>query len=247
MEKYKEILSDIGLSKWESQTYLALLNLGQTTTGPLVKKSEVPQSKIYGVLENMHKKGFVSWVMKGKTKYFQASDPSKILVLYKEKEKSVEKMVEELELKKSSIMESTAQIYEGMDAISAFFHEMIYNTKKGEPWYGWSRGIYADEKVIEFYTLWGPKRNIQGMKNHYLLISKKNQKEFEKYWLKEDLIAIKKNMRYIDLDLPGDFTVFKDYVVTIIWEIPMAFVIKSKELAEQYKQFYKSLWKKSNI
>ena len=36
-----ETLERIGLTQGESRTYLALLGLGQTTTGPIVEKSGV--------------------------------------------------------------------------------------------------------------------------------------------------------------------------------------------------------------
>ena len=67
----KELLAEIGLTERESKVYLALLELGSTTTGPLVKKSEVPNSKVYEILESLQNKGLVSWITKGKTKYFQ--------------------------------------------------------------------------------------------------------------------------------------------------------------------------------
>ena len=60
----KDALSNLGLSERESSVYLALLELGQTTTGPLSKKSSIPNSKIYEVLNSLEEKGLVSWVLK---------------------------------------------------------------------------------------------------------------------------------------------------------------------------------------
>jgi len=53
-----ELLTEIGLTERESKVYCALLELGQTTTGPLSKKSQVPNSKIYAVLESLEKQKF---------------------------------------------------------------------------------------------------------------------------------------------------------------------------------------------
>ena len=41
---HEELLREIGLSNWETRVYIALLELGSTTTGPLVKKCGVERN-----------------------------------------------------------------------------------------------------------------------------------------------------------------------------------------------------------
>ena len=55
----ERLLQDIGLTNGESKVYLALLNLGETKTGELAKKSQVSSSKIYKILDRLEKKGIV--------------------------------------------------------------------------------------------------------------------------------------------------------------------------------------------
>ena len=57
------ILEDLGLSKREAKAYLALLELGSTTVGEIIKKTDIPSSKIYEVLDRLMKKGLVSYVI----------------------------------------------------------------------------------------------------------------------------------------------------------------------------------------
>ncbi len=240
---YKELLSDIGLSKWESQTYLALLELGSTTTGALIQKSEVPQSKIYGVLDSLIKKGLVSYIIKGKIKYFQASDPKRILDLFRDKEKRIESLIEELKSKQSEKRQSS-ELFEGLKAIRGMFLGMINEIKKGEDWFGFSTGIDYSDETIEFYNWWGMRKAISGLNDH-LLISLQSKKEFESGIDKDSLKTMKKKLlRYSSISFPGDVAIFRDQVVILNWEDkPTAILITSKNLSRQYKDFFLGLWK----
>jgi len=43
---YEELLTEIGLTKSEIAVYFALLELGSSTTGPIIKKAEICQGNI---------------------------------------------------------------------------------------------------------------------------------------------------------------------------------------------------------
>ena len=73
-----KILESVGLTKSEIKLYITLLKIGNTTSGDLIKKSEVSRSKVYDVLEKLKKKGFVSEIIKENIRHFEATDPSKI-------------------------------------------------------------------------------------------------------------------------------------------------------------------------
>ena len=234
-------LQEIGLTKWESQTYLALLELGSTTTGPLVEKSQVPQSKIYSVLDSLSKKGLSSYILKGKTKYFQAAEPQKILSLYKEKQKKVETLLSNLKQKQSQEKQSV-ELYEGFKAIRSLFLGILDQAKKGEDWYGFGVGIYPNEQVKEFYNWLGELKHNTGVKDH-LLTSAKHKKDIEEGVEKESLKEFRKMTRYVNVAFPGDVAIFRNHVIILNWEDESAIHIKSKNLAGQYKNFFLSLWK----
>src|SRR4030042_3282975 len=121
-----EILQELGLTQRESKVYLALLELGSTTTGPIIKRSEVPNSKIYEILESLQNKGLVSWITKGKTKYFQATSPKHLLSLLKDKERRLEDVLPELEMKqKLSQSQKSVELFEGVKAIRSMLQGLI--------------------------------------------------------------------------------------------------------------------------
>mgnify|MGYP001617518075 FL=1 len=241
----KELLSNIGLTERESKVYLALLELGSTTTGPLVKKSKVPNSKVYEILESLQNKGLVSYVIKGKIKYFQGANPRKILTLFKEKEREIERLLPELEKKQLSAKEKqSVEIYEGKRAIFALFHDLIENGKKGEEYYSFSLGKEHGDKQIEtFYKNFGEQREKKGLTVR--ILANKETKDIFKKAYSDSLNVLKRIVRYTNFDFPQGVTIFKDNIVITDWENLTAILIHSKKIAEDYKRFFNNLWKLS--
>ena len=85
-----ELLQKIGMNKSEVKVYLKLLELGSSTTGPIMHHAKVSSSKIYGVLQRLIEKGLVSFIIKSKTRYYHASSPEALLDYVHEKENEVE-------------------------------------------------------------------------------------------------------------------------------------------------------------
>ena len=59
----EDILKSIGLSEREIKVYLALLELGQTTVGPVATKTRIQHPKIYQTLEKLIDKGLVNFII----------------------------------------------------------------------------------------------------------------------------------------------------------------------------------------
>lgn len=244
-----EILQELGLTKRESKVYLALLELGLTTTGSIIKRSEVPNSKIYEILESLQNKGLVSWIIKGKTKYFQASSPKQLLTLLKDKERKIKEILPELEKKqKLSQSKKSVELFEGVKAIRSMLLGLIQDIKKGEDWYGFSTGeTSANKEIEEFYEWWGALKLNIGLKDH-LLISTINKKDFGASLTNEAKIALEKSksLKFSNVSFPGDTAIFRDYVIIFNWEgIPTATLITNESLAKQYKDFFLEVWKTS--
>ncbi|MBI5065778.1 hypothetical protein HZA97_06075 [Candidatus Woesearchaeota archaeon] len=245
------LLAEVGFTERESKVYLALTELGSTTTGPLIKKSGVPNSKIYEILESLQTKGFTSWIIKGKTKYFQASEPKKILELFKAKEKQIEEEIPRLEaLQIHSKERSNIELFEGLPAIRSMLLNLVSNAKKGEHWYGFGTGATSKDLIVaEFYEWWGPAKITAGIHDHTLL-SLKNKKLIEEthtvFKKPQTIKAYKKlwEFRYSDVSFPGDMAIFRNQVVILSWqETPIGILITNKKMAEQYKEFFLKEWK----
>jgi len=242
-----DILEELGLTNRESRVYLALLELGSTTTGPIIKKSGVPNSKIYEILENLQNKGLVSWIIKNKTKYFQASSPKKLLTMLKEKERKLEEILPQLEMKQTlSKTRRSTEIFEGVKAIRGMLLGLVQDSKKGEDWYGFSTGETSINPEIEdIYEWWGARKILAKLHDH-LLISSENKDIFERSLSKEAKRKLQSHLRYSKVLFPGDVAIFRDYVIIFNWgETPTAILIQNTNLAKQYRDFFLGLWKQA--
>ena len=152
------VLEKAGLTRGESLVYLALLEIGESTSGPVIEQSGVSGSKVYEILDRLAKKGLVSFVIKEKTKYFQASPPRRILDFLEEREKEIslnkrgiEKILPELEARRK-VKEKTqsAQVFEGIEGIKTAFNLILENMEAGEEYHGFSLGEELIRKLEPF-------------------------------------------------------------------------------------------------
>ena len=79
------ILEELGLSTAEAKIYLALLELGQSKTGKIIDITHLQSSTVYHVMGSLIEKGLVSFIIKGKVKYYQAEPPESFLLFLEEK------------------------------------------------------------------------------------------------------------------------------------------------------------------
>ena len=87
-----QVLQKLGLTVAETKVYLALLKLGSTTIGPVVDESGVSRSKIYHILDRLHKRGLIASIIIGKTNYFNATSPKKIFDYIKYKKNELQRI-----------------------------------------------------------------------------------------------------------------------------------------------------------
>ncbi len=247
---YEDILTDIGLTKSEIAVYFALLELGSSTTGPIIKKAKIASGKAYLVLDKLLLKGLVTYTIKSGTKYFQAKDPEMLLDYLKEKEDDLKAKQDKLKqiiprLKAEYEREKykpMAEIYEGVKGYKTFMEFVLNENKTGDTINILGVPREANEKFGPFLLNWNKRRIVLGIKLR--IIYNSDSKEFGKIREKMKLTEV----RYMkeELETPAWIDIFKDYVVTInVHGSPVCFLIKSKESAESYKKYFEILWGQS--
>lgn len=247
---YDELLTEIGLTKSEVAVYFALLEIGSSTTGPIIKKSGIASGKAYLILDKLIKKGLATFVIKSGIKYYQAKDPDRLLDYMKEKESELKEKEERLrqiipglrarydEMKERQ----TAEIYEGTKAFRTFYELILKELKKGDTFYvmGASRNLL--EKFNRYFLDWNKRRVKKGifMKIIYNHDCMDIGKSREKMRLTE--------VRYMkkELETPSWIVIFGDSVTTLnVHDIPVCFLIRGNETAESYRKYFDIIWKQA--
>ncbi len=231
----EEILQELGFNRRESQCYTSLLELGSSKVGNIVKKTGIPSSKIYEILDKLMKRGFVSYVIKNNIKHYQASDPKSLINYIEEKKKKIEQVLPELLLKQKLSHKQSVEMHEGQKAIFTLFVDLISDAKPDELYLVFS--INEENKTDQanlFFKNLAVRRKEKKLEVRVL----KNIK----YYVKENHTNLK--LRYTNFNLPQGITIFRNYVILLSWvESPLAIKLESEIFASQLRDFFFDLWK----
>ena len=145
----KDVFADLGFSERETKVYLALLELGETTVGPIAAKTRIQHSKVYQTIEKLIDRGLATFVIKSKTKHFQAQSPNRILSMIREKERNFQGILPELEQRQKQVQSpQTARIYEGYKAIKSMYESIIEELNKKSYYYVFAKSRNSAFKSI---------------------------------------------------------------------------------------------------
>ncbi|GAB6101253.1 hypothetical protein JCM16138_04760 [Thermococcus atlanticus] len=74
----------LGLREYEARIYATLVVLGPSKASEIAKESGVPRPRVYDVLKELHRKGFVD-ISEGNPAYFRAVEPEKVIASLRDK------------------------------------------------------------------------------------------------------------------------------------------------------------------
>lgn len=241
-------LRELGLTEGEIKVYIALIGLGETTSGPIVEESGVSISKVYVILDRLARKGLISHIVKKKTKYFKASDPNRLLTYLiekeqnlKEQEKELKKIVPELELKQgTAVTTETAQVHDGFRGIQTARERTLKIMKKGDEM--WIVGIARTpyDRLTPYFDEYHKRRYEKGIKCNYIYNDYARKPFGEKsatYPLSEVRYMPEELITHAWMEIYAD-------TVTIGINKGKSFsvVIQNQEVANSFKTYARLLW-----
>jgi sugar-specific transcriptional regulator TrmB len=244
---YEELFRQIGLTDGETKVYLALLQLGESTIGAIVRESKVTKSKIYDILDRLIDKGFVGYVIRNGKKHFSTNNPNMILEYIDQKAEEIEKIKEEanklilqLSARRATMrQEKQAEMYEGFRGVKAVREELISTMKRGDEFLVLGAPKIANEKWEAWFLDFHKRRTARGVEMR--IIYNSDAREYGKIRKRMKFTKV----RYLPNDLvsPNWIDIFNDSVmfVTILKE-PIGFVIRDKTLAQSFRSYFSLMW-----
>lgn len=234
-------LEVLGLTHNEARTYEALLETGETKTGPIVKKTGLHRVLIYDALESLIKKGLASYVIKENIKYFKASDPERLVEFLEEKKQLAKELVPQLKiLSIESSNTQTVSIYEGIIGLKSAMNNMIKELAPGGTHYVFASGNMAPA-MGPYYDLY-QKEKIKNKIKTIVIYD-------ESFRVHQDIIArTSGDIKFFDLGpFPTDTWIYNDKVLIVTYTAKpsVAVFIQSQETADSYKRMFESFWKKA--
>ena len=238
-------LEVIGFSLNEAKVYLALLALGPSSTGPVIKESGLYRVMVYDILEKLLQKGLVNYSIQRNRKVFEAEDPDKLLAVLKEKEESSKKLVMKLRtLKAEPKMDKAIKVYEGWSGVKSAQENYFRIMKRGAGgeylMVGASRQLH--KRLDGFFNDFHERRSHLGIPAK--LLFNENNRQFGKVKLRFKPVQV----RFMPKGTitPSWVSTFKDMVLIGVSEdSPMAMVVKNPAVAESYRQYFNWMWEKA--
>ena len=237
------ILEDFGLTNTEIKVYMALLELGNSTAGPVLEKSGLQNSVVHRALNSLIEKGLISYVLEGRRKIYQATDPENFHMFIDDKKRRFNQILPELKKKQSFAKTSTsATIYKGKRGISELYNTLLNSGGKEYNTFGGGTRVTHD---VMGETWW---KNI-----HAKRVAKKIPcRQCFDETIRDVGTRLNKLPKTSIKFLPREFeqlqetVIIGDYVgITIFTDSPYGILIRDKAVADGYRKQFELLWKKA--
>ncbi len=241
-----KVLEKAGLTKNESKIYLALLEIGQSKSGAILKRAEINSGKIYEILEKLESKGLVSESKINKIKYFTASEPDELKVYAKklkefaqEQERKINAIIPQLkEMKNTRKSQTKTTTYFGYSGFKTVVKELVSRLKTNEELL--AMGITSKKPKIytDFWTIMDERITKNGTKCRFLF---SERGEYLNITKKVKNISV----RLLTEIIPVTIDVFgKSKVLIMNYQEPSSFIlIEDEKIAQSFISFFEQLWK----
>ena len=235
-----EILEDIGMTQGEIKVYLALLELGETTAGFIKKKAKLQNSVVHLCIGNLIDKGLISYVEKGKRRFYTATEPEKLLSFVDEKRRRLKDILPDLIQKQKEQTKYRVSVYEGKKGLKAIHEDILKELRHDEEFLVLGAPKEANEQFEPYFLDFHERR----MKNKIKLkiIYKNDVKEYANTRAKMSFSEV----RYLpeNLTSPMWITTYKNKsILFVIGDVLLGIVIENKTIANNFKEYFELLWK----
>ncbi|MBT7903613.1 hypothetical protein HN587_07155 [Candidatus Woesearchaeota archaeon] len=247
----EKLLEEIGLTKSESKTYLVLLNLKESTTGPISKQANVSSSKIYEVLQKLINKGLVTEYSEKNIKHFRVANPNRIKDYLESKKKKIEEEMNQIEevlpgleqiYKEGNDKETQVELFRGYEGVRSVFNDLLKDLKKGDELLVMGGGDRpsGNPKTKAFFENIHLRRSEKEVKLKIIFNDKR------KGFFKQMTIFPHTEIKYIPFGTPSTTNIYKDTTVLLTMSpTPAAIRIQSKQITESYRKQFQEMWRQA--
>ncbi|MBI4175864.1 MAG: hypothetical protein HY518_01560 [Candidatus Aenigmarchaeota archaeon] len=241
-------LMGIGLTQGEIRVYLTLLDIGMSTTGPIVDRSRISSSKVYNILNRLMEKGLASYVIKSNVRHYEALDPSKMFEFLSRKEREIQDqrnavkgIIPVLSARRRLKQRSDeARVYTGPEGVKSYFNEVFEKLKPGDERLvlGAKSGYSDIPRVVRFFSMQGRRFAAKGIKTK-IIFNEDLRKSGGRYGRMG-----RTQVRYMKHATPASIGIQGDNVDILLWDErkTVLFAISSREVADSYREFFRALW-----
>ncbi len=236
-------LEEAGLTKVEAKVYVALVQLGSTKAGPLIKRAELHRATVYDVLKRLMEKGLATYVTKQKTRHFSATHPSCLLDIVerqkqeiKRKEQAINIAIGRLGKLAEEPAKENASIFQGRRGLITVLEEVL----RCKEYCSFASKGKFEEVLGNYFHQFQMKKRARKIRARILMDDSLKGSAYAR--------SIYGNFRFLpgEYNYPAATFIFAGKVAFFVFaNYPTAFTVESKEVAESFRSYFEMLWKRA--
>jgi|APSaa5957512576_1039674.scaffolds.fasta_scaffold00031_15 HTH-type transcriptional regulator, sugar sensing transcriptional regulator len=227
-----ENLQKAGLPRNEAKVYLELLKQGELSANELSKKLGMDRTLTYGVINNLIEKGLINYIKRENKKIFRAEPPENLLNPLRKKRIFIKDLIKGLsKIKEKKDSDYEVKIYEGGDG----FRTILRGIQKNKEYCSFGATGRAYDQIYEFAPI-AKKLDKEGFTSRSIAHPKHKNHPMTKFK--------NQKFRYLDIESEATTIITGDYVsIHFLKNKPLLIMIKNKEIADTYRNYFNYLWK----
>lgn len=235
----ESVLIDNGLSQKEAKIYLVLLELKESLPSAIARQAEIKRPTAYVILEELKKKGLISFFKKNGVIYYRALDPQSFIEQKYNQYKTLEKSLPELiSLHTRHFIIPQMTIYEGKDGLIKIMEDTL---KTKTDILVWADAELATETVLADYYPTYIKKKVQKEIFAKAILGDDPRARLFKQSEKEEL----REVRLIPKDLfpfKNEINIYDDKVAILSHRDKVGIIIENKNIADTQRSIFQIGW-----
>jgi sugar-specific transcriptional regulator TrmB len=227
-----EALKRIGLTESDRKVYLSLLRLGKASVTEIAHDSGIHRTNVYNILDKLGEIGLTANFNEHNKLFFKATNPENLLNYLRETEQSIQGIIPDLKKMQESVSEKVnVEVFHGEKGMKAAYKDVL---RTGEEVLGFGMAGQFRSYFPEFSQQWIRDMNTGKIKNKYIYVKGTAYKDryFEAKTISKDLVT------------PVATHIYGDKVMIAIWSPALvSIIIRSKEVADNFRKYFEILWK----
>lgn len=237
-------LTALGFSEKEAHLYATIVELGETTIGPLEKKLQTHKQILYNLIDKLNKRGVVLTTHKNGRKYFSIADPDILRSQIEAQKAIVESLVPKIYANSGAVKQlSEIRTYDGLTAVHAFHLKMFKQCPKEAIVEILGAGGDAFLKIAQQCSFFDRYENIRVQeKISHKLLMYENQRNDDRAYVERKYVEAKYLPEHFIQPIATQ--IWPDRIAILFFDqAPKIIEIKSAKITEGFRNYFSLLWK----
>jgi sugar-specific transcriptional regulator TrmB len=240
----KELI-ELGFGDKEAKVYLALLELGPSSTTEISRLAKINRTTAYPILESLAKDGLINFVGETKIQRFVAESPDKVVSLLESKVwknqeslKKAQTLLPELLSVYNFKQKPKVKFYEGVEGLKEAFEDTL-NAKGEILAYAVGTDMY-DALGEEYFKSYFRRRTQKGIHVRVIAPDDSDSKMVIKNDANElrESVLVPHKQFYFSIET----NIYNNTIMTASWREKFAVIIESAEIANFHKKMFELAW-----